>query len=136
MQKTIHPASGEPSRTATTDAAFRDSGVVLVYTTFPAPGDAKKAAHEIVRKRLAACANIFPGMTSVYFWEGKVEEGGETAMILKTARTSSEALLAEIRRLHPYSTPALLTLPVTGGGEDFLEWIVGQCGAGEVAKDE
>jgi periplasmic divalent cation tolerance protein len=66
-------------------------------------------------------------MTSLYVWEGKLQEDGESAMIIKTTRGRVEEVLAEIKRLHPYSIPARLVVPVAGGGEDFLHWIAGQC---------
>jgi periplasmic divalent cation tolerance protein len=104
------------------------SGAVLIYTTFPSESEAKKAARALVEAGLVACANIFPQMTAVYSWEGKVEEGAEAAMILKTVQGRLDEALAELKRLHPYSTPARLALPVSGGGEDFLSWIAAQCG--------
>lgn len=102
---------------------------VLIYTTFPSPGDAKKAGRALVEQRLAACVNIFASMTAIYMWEDKIEEEGETAMIVKTTDARSTEVLEEIKRLHPYSVPARLILPVIGGGDDFLNWIAGQCEA-------
>jgi periplasmic divalent cation tolerance protein len=106
-----------------------DSAAVLVYTTFPSSEDAKKAGRALVEAGLAACVNVFPPMTAIFVWEGKVEEDSETAMIVKTTSGRSGEVLAEIKRLHPYSVPARLVLPVIGGGQDFLDWISAQCGA-------
>lgn len=104
-----------------------DTEAVLVYTTFPSADDAKKAGRALVEGGLAACVNVFSPMTAIFVWEGVVEEEGETAMIVKTTSVRSEEVLAEIKRLHPYSVPARLVLPVIGGGEDFLGWISTQC---------
>lgn len=109
--------------------ASHDNAAILVYTTFPTLEDAKKAGRVLVERRLAACVNVFPQMTSIYEWEGEVEEDGEIAMIVKTTSLRSEEVLEEIQRQHPYSVPARLVLPVTGGGDDFLKWIGVQCGA-------
>ena len=35
-------------------------------------------------------------------------------------------VIAEARKLHPYSNPAFVVLPVDGGSEDFLRWIMEQ----------
>jgi periplasmic divalent cation tolerance protein len=102
------------------------SRVALIYTTFPSKGEARKAGRELVEKGLAACVNIFPKMVSIYEWKGEIEETREAAMLIKTARTRADEVLAEVKRLHPYSLPARLVLAVDGGGSDFLEWICNQ----------
>lgn len=107
------------------DAARR---VALIYTTFPSKGEAKKAGRALVESGMAACVNIFPKMTALYVWQGEVEESREAAMLIKTARERSAEVLAEVKRLHPYSVPARLMLAVEGGGDDFLEWINSQSG--------
>ncbi len=99
---------------------------VLIYTTFPTQGEAETAGRFLVENRLAACVNIFPGMTAIFFWEGKTEQAAETAMLVKTAEARADEALAAIKRLHPYDVPARLVLPVTGGGEDFIDWIVAE----------
>jgi periplasmic divalent cation tolerance protein len=105
----------------------QDSDAILIYTTFPSSSDAKKAAHVLVRSGLAACVNLIDHMTAIYLWDEEVEEDSEVAVIVKTVRSRSDEVLAEIKRLHPYSTPARMVLPVIGGGEDFLSWIAVQC---------
>jgi periplasmic divalent cation tolerance protein len=109
-----------------------DISAILIYTTFPSESEAKKLGRTLVESGLAACVNIFPQMVAIFAWEGKVEEAGEAAMIVKTVRTRAEEVLAEIKRLHPYAVPARLVLPLTGGGEDFLQWIAGQCAPGKM----
>ena len=78
----------------------------------------------MIEKRLAACVNIFPNMVSIYSWQGATEEGNETAMLIKTVNTRVDEVLTTLKQLHPYDVPARLILPVIGGGEDFLRWIV------------
>jgi periplasmic divalent cation tolerance protein len=101
---------------------------VLIYTTFPSKSEAKKAGRALVENGMAACVNIFPRMISFYVWDGKTQKSRETAMLIKTASHRGEEVLAEIKRLHPYSLPARLVLAVDGGGADFLEWIALQTG--------
>lgn len=108
---------------------MHDNVAVLIYTTFPSVDEAKKMARVLVEAGLAACVNLFPQMTAIYQWDGKVEEDSEAAMIVKTANARALDVLDEIKRLHPYSVPARLVLPVIGGGADFLNWINAQCGA-------
>ena len=101
-------------------------GVVLVYTTYPSLVEAERAGRTIVEQRLAACVNILPGMVSHYWWEGKIERGEEAVMIVKTRRSLAEAVRAAVRQTHPYTTPAILVLPVQGGDPSYLAWIVAE----------
>ena len=99
---------------------------VLIYSTYPSAEEAERIGGTLVDRGLAACVNVFPGMTSIYIWEGKRERGSEAAMLIKTRASLADRALAEARKLHPYSNPAFLVLPITGGSEDFLRWIAEQ----------
>ncbi|MBX2804450.1 MAG: divalent-cation tolerance protein CutA [Hyphomicrobiales bacterium] len=118
----VRQTQGEPA-----EPSSHGTNAVLVYTTFPTLSDAKKAAHVLVKARLAACVNLIEQMSAIYVWEGSVEEDSEIGMMIKTTRGRSEEVLEEIKRLHPFSKPARLVLPVVGGGADFLGWIETQC---------
>jgi periplasmic divalent cation tolerance protein len=109
------------------DQSSQRTNAILVYTTFPTVGDAKKAAHALVTAGLAACVNLIEQMSAIYVWEGNIEEDSEVVMIVKTTESRRDDVLEEIKRLHPFSTPSRLVLPVIGGGEDFLAWIEAQC---------
>lgn len=115
------------------DPASPEDAALLIYTTFPTLDDAKKTGRFLVENRLAACVNILPQMTAIYAWEGRLQEDGETVMLVKTTAGRRDAALNEIKRLHPYSVPARLVLPVAGGGADFLAWIAAQCAAPNAA---
>ncbi len=106
--------------------------VVLIYTSFPGLDDAKRVGEALVTARLAACVNMFPGMISIFEWQGAREEAAEVAMIIKTRAALVETVLAETKRLHPYELPALLVLPTEGGSAEYCGWIVSETG-GEAA---
>ena len=99
---------------------------VLIYSTFPTLAEAERIGGSLVDRGLAACVNIFPGMTAIYVWEGKCQREAEAAMIVKTRAALADAVIAETRKLHPYTNPALVVLPIAGGSEDFLRWICEQ----------
>ena len=98
----------------------------LVYSTFPSPEEAERVGTALVDTGLAACVNIIPGMTAIYVWEGKRQREQETVMMIKTRASLAERVVAEARKLHPYTNPALLVLPLAGGSEDFCRWIAEQ----------
>ena len=99
---------------------------ILIYTTFETPDHAREVGRALVSARLAACVNIIPGMTSIYEWEGTLQEAAETVMLIKSRAGLRERLLEETKRLHPYDTPALLVLALAGGDAAFIDWICAQ----------
>lgn len=98
------------------------SEFVFVYSTFPEMESAKRVAKVLVERRLAACVNIHGPMTSLYEWDGKLEEGSEFAAFIKTLRTRVDAVTGTARPLHPYTVPCFLVLPIEAGNPDYLEW--------------
>lgn len=95
----------------------------LVYTTFPSREAAEEVARPLVEARLVACANILPGMVSLYRWEGAIERADEVVMILKTTAARASDVVEAVRARHPYEVPAILILPVEGGLAAYLGWI-------------
>ncbi len=102
---------------------------ILIYMTAPA-AEAEKIASRLLDKGLIACANIMAPHTAVYKWQGKVEKGAETAVIMKTREELFEAAREEICSLHSYECPCIVALPITAGHEPFLQWISGQTETG------
>ena len=101
---------------------------LLVYTTFPDAASALDIGEALVRERLIACINILPGMRSVYSWKGVVERGEEAAAILKSREGLADALSAALKARHPYETPIILHLPVTGADAETAAWILAETG--------
>jgi len=99
---------------------------VLVYSTFPSHAAAEAVGRELVERRLAACVNILPGITSIYRWEGSVARDSEVAMIIKTRASLTDEAMQLVRSRHTYTTPALLVLPVTSGSADYVQWILSE----------
>lgn len=97
----------------------------VLYTTWPDAETAEQAGAEAVAERLAACANIFAPIRSVYRWKGAVERAGEVPMTLKTTAEAADALCAFLTARHPYETPCIVALPILREGShgEFLAWI-------------
>lgn len=96
---------------------------VFIYTTFGSLDDAERVGGALVTGRLAACVNLFPGMVSIYEWQGKIGRDEEVAAIVKTRRGRLGEAMAELKRLHPYTVPAIIVLPTEGGSAEFCGWI-------------
>ncbi|MHC1789769.1 divalent-cation tolerance protein CutA [Solidesulfovibrio sp.] len=96
---------------------------VIAYITTASVEQAEEIGRALVAGRLAACANILPGMRSIYRWKGAVETAGETVLLAKTRDTLAEALIARVRELHTYEVPCVVIWPLTAGVPEFLDWI-------------
>jgi periplasmic divalent cation tolerance protein len=99
------------------------STCVLVLTTLPADHDVEALARRLVDERLAACVNLLPPMRSVYRWRGAVEAADERQVLIKTLASRVPALERRLRELHPYDIPEFVVLPITGGGQAYLDWV-------------
>ncbi|MCK6489383.1 MAG: divalent-cation tolerance protein CutA [Planctomycetes bacterium] len=99
------------------------SAPLLVYVTCADPAQAAAIARAVVGEGLAACANILPGMTAVYRWQGAVEESAETLLLLKTLEHRLPALQARVRALHSYQCPCVVAVPIAAGTPDYLAWL-------------
>jgi periplasmic divalent cation tolerance protein len=100
-----------------------DAPAVLVLTTLAADADAAALARTLVDERLAACVNVLPAMTSIYRWQGAVEQDREQQLVIKTTADRLPALEGRIRQLHPYELPEFLVLPSSGGSSAYLHWM-------------
>jgi periplasmic divalent cation tolerance protein len=96
---------------------------LVVLITAGSQAEAERIATALVGERLAACANIVPGITSVYRWEGQVKSDREWLLLVKTELRALEGLERRVRTLHSYDVPEIIALPLVGGSEPYLEWL-------------
>jgi periplasmic divalent cation tolerance protein len=105
---------------------------MVALTTAPSVDVAEQIGRALVEERLAACANIVPGMTSIFRWRGAIERESEALIILKTTAADVEALERRVVELHPYEVPEVVALPVEAGHGPYLDWVRAEVG-GDVA---
>ena len=96
---------------------------VVVFVTSPSVEAGQTMARALVAERLAACVNVVPGVRSVFFWEGRVQEEVEALLVIKTRREGYAAVERRVLELHPYSVPEVLALPVDTGSAAYLAWV-------------
>ncbi len=96
---------------------------LLILCTCPDSEIAEQLANMLVDQQLAACINIVPGLTSVYRWQGKVENEKEVLLLIKTTRDRYAALEAAIQQHHPYELPEVIAVTVDDGSPDYLSWL-------------
>jgi len=99
------------------------SDVRIALITAPDHAAAASLGRALVEERLAACANLVPQITSIYRWEGAVQEDSEVLLIVKTSAAQAAALTERVLALHPYAVPEVLVLPVESGAGAYLDWM-------------
>ena len=99
------------------------SEFISVFIIAASHQEAEKIARAIVEEKLAACANILPGLQSIYRWQGKVEQANECAIIAKTMAQKFDVLQLRIKELHSYDCPCIVALPIVAGSDEYLDWI-------------
>ncbi len=100
------------------------TGVCTVLMTAPDRETALRVVRALVEERLTACANVIPGLRSVYWWDGEVEEADEVLALLKTREDRVAALMERAVALHPYDVPEVLVADVSEGFGPYLEWVM------------
>ena len=95
---------------------------IVVYVTAPAE-EAPQLAKTLVEEGLVACVNIVPGLRSIYWWKGKVEDEPEVLCIMKTQGNLFEPLRDRVRELHSYEVAEIIALPILAGSPPYLAWI-------------
>lgn len=95
----------------------------IVLTTVGTQEEARKIARALVERRLAACVNIVPQIESVYRWRGTVETANEWLLIVKTTTDAFQRVRDAIQELHSYELPECVMIGISGGSDDYLNWI-------------
>jgi len=101
--------------------------VLLALSTFPDQETAREISNELVTKNLAACANILPGVESIYRWKEQIESGNETLVLFKLSEDRQSAFQETLRSLHPYEVPEIIFVPISSGLPEYLRWVTENC---------
>ena len=107
----------------------------LIYVTASNRDEALKLARILVESRLVACANVLDGATSLYWWDGKVQEDREAVMIAKTRTDLVDAVILRVKAEHSYACPCVVAMPIAAGNPDFLAWIAAETASTAEAVD-
>ena len=99
--------------------------IVFVYTTYPSTVEAEAAGRTLVERNLAGCVNILPGMISHYRWQGAVERGEETVMIVKTRASLAERVSTAVKEMHPIR-PRQFVIPIESVDQAYLGWLLAE----------
>lgn len=101
--------------------------ILLALSTFPDAETARRISNQLVTEKIAACANILPGVESIYRWKEKIETANETLVFFKLSEDRQAAFQEKLRSLHPYEVPEIVFVPVASGLPDYLRWVAESC---------
>ena len=99
------------------------SEISIVMVTAGSAEEAATIGRTLIEERLAACANIVPGIRSIYRWKGKIYDEQEFLIIIKTRTSHFEAVQKRVKELHSYEVPEIISFPVAHGLPQYLEWV-------------
>ena len=95
---------------------------LVVFITTPTD-KGREIARFIVENKLGACVNVVEEVSSVYWWQGNIERDKESLLVVKTSADKFPKLVEEVKKVHPYTVPEIIALPIVAGNGDYLKWI-------------
>lgn len=98
----------------------------LIYVTTKDLEEARALSRELLDRKLIACANMIPGMESIYSWQGAIETANEVVLILKTKSSQVQATIQAVEELHSYETPCALEIKIESGSSGYIDWLKAQ----------
>jgi len=96
---------------------------IIVFITTESEEEAGKISELLLSKRKAACVNIVPKVNSHFWWQGKLDSARESLLIVKSKASVLPEIIELVKRVHSYSVPEIIALPIIGGSEDYLRWL-------------
>lgn len=103
------------------------TGALIILMTAPDAGEGERIAGSLLDEGVIACANIVPGVVSLYRWEGELKRDAEVLVVMKTWTTVESRAIALAQEIHPYEVPEILVLDVKGGAAPYLAWVEQEC---------
>jgi len=96
---------------------------IVLFITASNSEEAYKIAEVLLNQRKAACVNIVPGVSSLFWWQDKLDSAQESLLIVKTKASLLPEIISLVKGIHSYDIPEIIALPIIGGNQDYLEWI-------------
>ena len=101
----------------------QESNHIVVLITASSVEEAGAIGRALVEQRLAACVNISPGVRSLFRWQGVIEDQAEVLILAKSRSDLLPSVIEAVKRLHSYTVPEVIAVPILGGSPDYLAWI-------------
>lgn len=96
---------------------------IIILSTYPNKKSITKIANELVQNKIAACVNITK-ISSIYSWQGKIENVSEYLALFKTTQKNKKSLKEKIKASHPYDIPEIAEINITSINTSYLKWLI------------
>jgi len=107
---------------------MEESACIVLFITTATAEEAQQISNVLLNQRKAACVNIMPNVTSLFWWQDKIESANENLLIVKTKASLLDEVVRLVIENHSYEIPEVIALPIIGGNQDYLEWIYKEVG--------
>jgi periplasmic divalent cation tolerance protein len=97
--------------------------MIEVHVNFGSDEEARRVSRSAVEHRLAACANLFATVHSIYWWDGAVQAEDEVAVVFKTSEERRDALIDFVAANHSYRVPSIIVHRPLQVNESYREWV-------------
>lgn len=121
--KSPQMSSSTPANNAPSVPEYAPGSASIAYVTVPDEAAAATLARRLIEANLAACVNIVPRVTSVYRWQGAIQEDAEALLMIKTQTAQVAALCAFVRANHPYDVAEVIAVPIAQGNPPYMAFI-------------
>ena len=95
--------------------------MALAYITCRDRKEAETISMHLLRRKLIACANIFP-VKSMFWWKGKIANSNENIIIAKTSKKNFRNLEKEVKKILFYEIPCILRINATAN-KGYKKWL-------------
>lgn len=102
---------------------MKQPAYIVVFITTKNAEEAGKIGKTLVKRRLAACVNIVPEVSSHFWWKDKLESTKECMLIAKTKESLLPDIIKSVKKSHSYSIPEIIAVPIVGGSQEYLDWL-------------
>jgi periplasmic divalent cation tolerance protein len=96
---------------------------LIVFVTAGNREEAVKIVRTLLEEKLIACGNIVDPVSSLFWWQGEIEEEKEALVIMKSHEKLFKKLSKRVTELHSYDVPEILALPIVDGSPSYLDWL-------------
>ena len=96
---------------------------IVIFITAPHKKEATRIAKVLLKHKLVACVNIIENVSSLFWWQGKIDRAKEALLVIKSKKSKLAAIVKLVKSLHSYQVPEIIAIPIIGGEKKYLGWI-------------
>jgi len=93
-------------------AKLEEFADIVLFITTADTEEAQRIADVLVKERKAACVNIVPRISSLFWWQDKVESAQESLLIVKSRAPILDQIIDLVKQHHRYDVPEIIALPI------------------------